>query len=98
MKAKLINHMGEDLTVVNAARVSFDKVSEWEDISGDANWFPNGKFPELTKIMQIGYVASEDKKVLTLADAYYEHEGEITFGGMTTIPKSVIVKRKVIKL
>lgn len=30
MKAELINLMGSDLTVVNAARVSFDKESQWE--------------------------------------------------------------------
>lgn len=30
MKAELIDYMGTDLTVVNAARVSFDKESEWE--------------------------------------------------------------------
>lgn len=30
MKAELIDSMGTDLTVVNAARVSFDKESEWE--------------------------------------------------------------------
>ena len=30
IKAELISHMGTDLTVVNAARVSFDKESEWE--------------------------------------------------------------------
>ena len=29
MKAELIDSMGSDLTVVNAARVSFDKESEW---------------------------------------------------------------------
>ena len=32
MKVKLIDHMGSDLTVVNAARVSFAKESEWESI------------------------------------------------------------------
>ena len=32
MTVRLINHMGSDLTVVNAARVSFDKESEWEAI------------------------------------------------------------------
>ena len=32
MKVKLIDHMGSDLTVVNAARVSFAKNSEWESI------------------------------------------------------------------
>ena len=30
MKAELIDSMGTDLTVVNAARVSFDKESEWD--------------------------------------------------------------------
>jgi len=32
MEVKLIDHMGSDLTVVNAARVSFDKVSEWDEV------------------------------------------------------------------
>ena len=32
MKIELINSMGDDLTVVNAARVSFDKESAWEAI------------------------------------------------------------------
>ena len=31
----LVDHMGTDLTVVNAARVSFDKESEWDyDVEG----------------------------------------------------------------
>ena len=30
MKVELIDHMGSDLTVVNAARVSFSKISEWD--------------------------------------------------------------------
>lgn len=36
MKAELIDSMGSDLTVVNAARVSFNKESEWEQ-DGDSN-------------------------------------------------------------
>ncbi|MCW2286647.1 thymidylate synthase (FAD) [Rhodoblastus acidophilus] len=32
MKAELINYMGDDLSVVNAARVSFDKTSTWETV------------------------------------------------------------------
>ena len=31
IEAKLIDHMGSDLSVVNAARVSFGKESEWEE-------------------------------------------------------------------
>ena len=30
MKVELIDHMGSDLSVVNAARVSFDKESDWQ--------------------------------------------------------------------
>jgi thymidylate synthase (FAD) len=33
MKAEYIDHMGSDLTVVNSARVSFDKQSDWEYIT-----------------------------------------------------------------
>lgn len=39
MKAEYVNHMGSDLAVVNAARVSFDKVSEWSP-SGAPNDYP----------------------------------------------------------
>lgn len=31
MKAELIDYMGSDLRVVDAARVSFNKASEWEN-------------------------------------------------------------------
>src|SRR5690554_4531039 len=34
MRCEYIDHMGSDLSVVNAARVSFDKESEWE-VKGD---------------------------------------------------------------
>lgn len=30
LKAEYVDHMGSDLSVVNAARVSFDKVSDWD--------------------------------------------------------------------
>lgn len=32
LKAEYLDHMGTDLSVVDAARVSFDKTSEWEEI------------------------------------------------------------------
>jgi thymidylate synthase (FAD) len=32
MKAELLDHMGDDLSVVNAARVSFDKESTWNAV------------------------------------------------------------------
>ena len=33
IKVDYVDHMGTDLTVVNAARVSFDKESAWEAVS-----------------------------------------------------------------
>lgn len=35
IKAEYVDHMGDDLRVVNAARVSFDKESEWKNESPD---------------------------------------------------------------
>ena len=35
IKVELIDHMGTDLSVVDAARVSFDKQSEWEQVPKD---------------------------------------------------------------
>ena len=36
IKAELVNYMGSDLTVVNAARVSFAKESNWNE-EGELN-------------------------------------------------------------
>lgn len=40
MKAEYINHMGDDLMVVNAARVSFDKSSEFDWIDDELGGYP----------------------------------------------------------
>ena len=40
MEVTLIDHMGTDLTVVNAARVSMDKESEWDQVSFDFHTEP----------------------------------------------------------
>lgn len=42
MRAELIEFMGDDLRVVNAARVSFDNESDWEDDEFEAD--PSGAF------------------------------------------------------
>ena len=39
MKAELIDHMGTDLTVVNAARVSFNKESDWWQTFGQGTFY-----------------------------------------------------------
>ena len=53
MKVEYVDHMGDDLTVVNSARVSFSKESSWEYIE------PNGNFKEN------GYIADKDKKLIS---------------------------------
>ncbi len=40
MKAEYVDHMGSDLSIVNAARVSFDKTSEWDWIDDDLGGYP----------------------------------------------------------
>lgn len=51
MHTELIQHMGTDLTVVNAARVSFDKESEWETRG-------------VSYMDQWGYLSVKDQKLL----------------------------------
>lgn len=62
IKAEYINHMGDDLTVVNAARVSFDKESSWD-------WpteLVAKRWPEPTGVLKsadaklIGYLSRHD--------------------------------------
>ncbi|QBJ04529.1 thymidylate synthase [Pseudomonas phage Lana] len=64
MKAELIDHMGSDLTVVNAARVSFDKTSEFADADGNVELLPGnvvqptGKYLREEDVKLIKYLAS----------------------------------------
>ena len=39
MQVTYIDHMGSDLTVVNAARVSFDKIAEWDIVDYEEEYF-----------------------------------------------------------
>ena len=62
MKVEYIDHMGSDLSVVNAARVSFDKASEWNYEDG-VDCFGNkveAAIPELNNADRklISYLAS----------------------------------------
>lgn len=53
IKAEYINHLGSDLTVVNSARVSFDKESEWEEYLDAPFTLPKHKLSEAdTKLIQ----------------------------------------------
>ena len=46
MKVELIDHMGSDLTVVNAARVSFDKESKLEIVRGEKGVLKGAKLSD----------------------------------------------------
>lgn len=50
-----INHMGDDLTICNAARVSFDKKSDWENVIGPygtiSEWVLSNKDEKLIKYL-----------------------------------------------
>lgn len=54
MKVEYVDHMGTDLSVVNAARVSFDKMSDWEVSS-------NAKFPGDE---EVHILAEKDEKLI----------------------------------
>jgi thymidylate synthase (FAD) len=49
MQAKYVDHMGTDLSVVNAARVSFSKESEWEWEESGVKAFGNESYQCLSK-------------------------------------------------
>lgn len=68
MQAEYIRHMGDDLAVVNSARVSFDKESEWErgEAYEDYNWYEHEYTTEYEKklsekdIKLISYLAKHN--------------------------------------
>jgi thymidylate synthase (FAD) len=64
LKVELIDHMGSDLSVVNAARVSFDKESQWETLC------PCGSTgPCFTSYCRMDNVLSErDRKLIKYLD------------------------------
>jgi thymidylate synthase (FAD) len=53
IKAEYIDHMGDDLRVVNAARVGFYKESDWEDNGIDYTVYDEGKRYELHPILKL---------------------------------------------
>lgn len=57
MKVEYIDHMGSDLSVVNAARVSFDKESDWETSDG-LGGFAEPSTLRKTDAKLISYLAS----------------------------------------
>lgn len=65
MKAELIDKMGSDLSVVNSARVSFNKESDWETIEeshylSDGVWWPEKKGLNKSDQKLIQYLAKHN--------------------------------------
>lgn len=75
MKAELIDHMGSDLSIVNSARVSFDKASDWDyrkvgtDEDGYETWkaFLKDKDASLIRFLARGMSSDDFEKILTEA-------------------------------
>lgn len=63
MKVDLIDSMGSDLSVVNAARVSFDKQSEWENVERKIVC-DNTLFGELETTITDKALSEKDKKLI----------------------------------
>lgn len=57
IKAEYVDHMGDDLRVVNAARVSFDKESNWEILRGFNQ--------ESLQLKEINALRNDDKKLIS---------------------------------
>lgn len=64
IKAEYIDHMGDDLRVVNAARVSFDKESEWQCCQG-GNWKEEcWKHDDVSLTGDCKILSDQDKKLI----------------------------------
>lgn len=71
MKAELIDVMGDDIRVVNAARVSFNKESTWEEVEESdgviKNIFPGPEFIHIVKKYPTGLSLKDQKLIKYLA-------------------------------
>jgi thymidylate synthase (FAD) len=86
MKAEYITHSGSDLTVVNAARVSFDKESYWEN---ETDPHHGGKIPPYNRL------SDKDKKLINYL-AKHDHFTPFTHSVITlreTVPIFVARQR-----
>ena len=83
MKVELIDKMGSDLSVVNAARVSYSKESEWESIT------PAGPTP--------GMLSDRDEKLIKYL-ATHNHWSPFAHASLQfTIKAPVFVARQLVK-
>jgi thymidylate synthase (FAD) len=64
IKATLIDHMGDDLRVVNAARVSFDKESEYQEIT-ERRWEDDILLGPITYEHTLKVLSEKDQKLIS---------------------------------
>lgn len=72
MQAEYIDHLGDDLRVVNAARVSFDKESDWEYLNKDGEVI--SPKPNWTEDWDIGIDALLPEKDVKLLKYLANHD------------------------
>lgn len=60
IKVELLDHMGDDLAVVNAARVSFDKESNWEIVDVNSGEDKDGPYVSIDK-----HLSKADAKLIS---------------------------------
>ena len=65
---------------------------KWLDHTGDSGWFDNKSLEKIEPVTAttIGWIVSEDKKTLKLADTLLNDD---EFGGVTAIIKKTIIDR-----
>lgn len=91
ISVNLIQHVGSDLQVVNAARVSFDKESEWDEILSDGE-DEHGWFQEVTKVL-----SHKDTKLIKYL-ATHKHFSPFNHSFITLrIKAPIFVARQLVK-
>ena len=85
LTAKLVDSMGTDLTVVNAARVSFNKESKFEKSIEKKSFFNENEFiSEIINNNEILYYSTEwSKSVVNLSEENLFSESYETSGTLT---------------
>jgi thymidylate synthase (FAD) len=89
IKVEYVNHCGDDLSVVDAARCSFDKKSEWEKIPSNT---PNNAPEE-----QVGVLKQSDVKLINYL-ANHKHYSPFNHSFISVRVKApVFVARQLVK-
>ena len=67
----------------------------WRDAySPDATWMTADDLGDPVIVSTIGYIIDGPKGYVTVADSSYKTGGRRWYGGVTVIPKAMVVKRR----